>query len=195
MKKTLIWIIGGVLIVVLLAGGAFMAMRLLGAKTLIGGGPGGPSLSMVTKGGGAGSSVFFKQVPAPELPKQAPDLRGMVTSIQNNSIFVSQADKIQVSVINGVQQNLSTPTGPATEVVVSKDTKIWRDTTMDNMPKPGASSSGGPMQIQQKVEAADISAITSNSFVQVWGQRRGDRITADVVVVMGIGVAKTVKTN
>ena len=190
-KRTILIVAGAIAVVALLAGGAFMGMRQLNVRTQFGGG--GPGLSMVTGGGGKGAvSVMIKQVPAPELPKQATDLRGMVTSVKDNSIYVSPMDKIQVAVINGVQQQMSTPTGPSTEVVVGKDTKIWRDVTMESMPKPptGAGNSGSPVQVQQKVEPAEISAITPNSFVQVWGQRRGDRLNADTIVVMGIGVAK-----
>ncbi len=185
MNKKIVFIVGGVLVVALLAGGAFMAMRLVNAKAQGAAGIGG--LMQFTGGGGKGS-VYFKQIPASELPKQAADLRGLVTSVQNNSIYVAQADKIQMAVINGVQQQQPTPSGPSTEVVVSKDTKIYRDVTMENFQSPSTAS--GTVQIQQKLDPADISAITANSYVQVWGQRRGDRINADVVVVMGIGVAK-----
>ena len=189
-KRTIFIIAGAVVVVALLAGGAFMGMRQLNVRTQFGGG--GPGLPMVPGGGKGGVSVMFKQVPAPELPKQAADLRGMVTSVKDNSVYVAPMDNVKVAVINGVQQQMSTPTGPSTEVVVGKDTKIWRDVTMESMPNPpiGAGNSGSPVQVQQKVEPADISAITPNSFVQVWGQRRGDRLNADTIVVMGIGVAK-----
>jgi hypothetical protein len=187
-KRNIYWIIGGVLIVVLLAGGAFMAMRLLNARAQGPLGMGGGGGMLQFNSGGKSQSVMIKQIPAPELPKQAADLRGQVASVQNNSIYVAQQDKIRVAVINGQVQQQPTPSGPSTEVVVSKETKIYRDVTMDDMAKPAPGASGSTMQVQQKVEAADISAITPNSFVQVWGQRRGDRLNAEVIVVMGIAV-------
>jgi hypothetical protein len=93
MNKRTILIIGvAVVVVALLAGGAFMAMRLLNVKAMTGGGPGGMALTVGGKGGGGGASVFFKQIPAPELPTQTPDLRGQVASVKDNSIYVAQED-------------------------------------------------------------------------------------------------------
>jgi hypothetical protein len=195
MNKKIYLIIGSVLVVALLAGGAFMAMRLLNAKTQSSMNPGGKgsNLIMQSQGGpGGGKAQFYaKQIPAPELPKQTIDLRGQVVSVKDNSIFVGQMDKFVMGVKNGVVQQQPTPPGPYTEVVVSKDTKIYRDITMENMPTPSANSSpDNPAEIQQSVELVDVSAITPSSMVQVWGQRRGDRLIAEVMVVTGIGVFK-----
>ncbi len=41
------------------------------------------------------------------------------------------------------------------------------------------------MNIQQKVEIAEMPQVTAEWVVIVWGQRRGDRVIADVVVTMG----------
>ncbi len=190
MKKTIYFVVGGIVAVVLLAGGAFMAMRLLNAKAQnIAGAGGNKGLMLQSNGPGGKQSVYMKQIPAPELPKQTPDMRGQIVSIQNNSIFVAQQDKFTVAVKNGVVQQQPTPVGPYTEVVVSKETKIYRDVTMENMPKPsGNSSPDNPVEIQQKVEPVDVSGIASGSMVQVWGQRRGDRLIADVLVVSGMAV-------
>jgi hypothetical protein len=150
-----------------------------------GGGPGGQMSAN-------GKSTMFSITPSSLLPKQAADLSGQVVSVKDNSIFVGQTDKFQMLVTNGQVQQQPTPSGPTTEVVVSKDTKIYRDVTMENMPTPSASSSGGTLQLQQQLADADISAVTANSstFVQVWGQRRGDRLNADVIVVRGLSVIK-----
>jgi hypothetical protein len=197
MNKKIVLAIGAVLVVAVLAGGAFMAMRLLNTKSLSASGKEGGGANLMTlsqsdgKGGGGGQTFYAKQIPAPELPKQASDLRGQAVSLKDNSIFIGQVDRVTMAVINGVQQTQPTPPGPYTEVVVSKETKIYRDTTMDSMPKPSSGSSADhPQEIQQKVAATDLASITSGSMLQVWGQRRGDRLIADVVVVMGIGVFK-----
>ncbi len=194
-KKTALWIVLGIVVLAVLAGGAFMAMRLLNARvqTSSGGeGPGGLMRLSSAGGPSGGKSVSFKIKPAPELPQQAPDVRGMVTKAQDNSFFVSQVDNMMVRINkDGEQQTMATPTGPATEVVVSKDTKIYRDATMDNVsPENTSGSADNPAEIQQKLELTDVSAITANtnSFVQVWGQRRGDRLIADIIVVNGLMV-------
>lgn len=193
MNKKIFLVIGGILMVALLAGGAFMAMRLLNVKAQVFNGKGGgPEMSLNSKGGpGGGKSVMMKLIAAPELPTQNADLRGLITDIKDNSLYVAQMNNIKVSVINGNTQMLQpTPEGPYTEVVVSKDTKIWRDVTMEDNQQPSGGTADQPVEIQQKVEASDISAIASGSFVQVWGQRRGDRLIADAIVVTGIAVIK-----
>jgi hypothetical protein len=191
MIKKVFLVIGGILIVALLAGGAFMTMRLLNAKAQnFAGGKGNMSFSSAGGPGGA-KSVMIKLKPAPELPTQAADLRGLITDIQDNSLYVAQMNNIQVSVSNGKTQMLQpTPAGPYTEVVVSKDTKIWRDVTMEDNKQPSGGTADQPVEIQQKVEASDISAIAAGSFAQIWGQRRGDRLIADTIVVQGIAVIK-----
>ena len=37
-------------------------------------------------------------------------------------------------------------------------------------------------KVQQKVEAGSLDGIGTNSFVSAWGERRGDRVIARVVV-------------
>jgi hypothetical protein len=169
MNKKVYLIIGGLLIVALLAGGAFMAMRLLNAR--------GQNTS------GAEKSSKIKEIPAPEVPTQDADLSGRVISVKDNSLFVAEAGLDNISVRRLLMQ--PTPPGPYTEVVVSKDTKIYRDATYDNVPTPSANSSGGAVQqIQQKMDPVDISAVPANSYAQVWGQRRGNRVNADIIVVL-----------
>jgi hypothetical protein len=68
-------------------------------------------------------------------------------------------------------------------VVVTKDTKIYRDVTAEQYtPDPSVPRN----QYRQKVAPADSSAIAAGhgTEVQVWGQLRGDRLTADVIVVI-----------
>lgn len=193
MNKKLLIVIGAFLVVALLAGGAFMAMRLLNTKSPDsiangGGGPGGNTMHIQSQGGPGGNvSVSIQINPSPLLPKQTPDLRGMVTQVKDNSIFIAQMDKMMGGVINGKAVQQPTPAGPYTEVVISKDTKLYRDVTMDAMPDPSQMKNGG--KVDQKLEEVDASAIvTGNSNVQVWGQKRGDRLIADVIVVFGLAV-------
>jgi hypothetical protein len=206
MKKRVIIGIGAVLVVALLAGAAFMAARLLGAAQP--GGTNGPILSGLGNPAGKGSfSMSIQITPAPEIPTGKADLVGQVASVKDNSIFVTEFSKngdgqgISISIgssatggggdgpstSDGGPSATATPSGPATEVVVSKDTVIYRDTTMDSVPKPSGSGSTS-LTMTQKVEPADISQIAANYMVQVWGQKRGDRLIADTIVVMGAAV-------
>ncbi len=203
MKKKVLIGVGAVLGVALLAGAVFMAVRLLNAKASAN----GPAIPLAGLGGPDSGKTSFQiqMTPAPELPTAHADLVGQVTSIQDNSIFVAEMSKSSAGgnvVIVGkevqgggssgdsgptIYQTAPTPSGPVTEVVVSQSTVIYRDVSMNNVPKPqpGSSTSIG---VQQVVELTDISSISDSSMVQVWGQKRGDRLIADVIVVMGIAV-------
>jgi hypothetical protein len=191
MTKRKVWFgIGGVLVVILLAGAAFMAMRLLNSKS-----PGGigflsGGLPLGGKGSsGAVQSIRIESDPNADLPKQAPDLTGQVASVKDNSFFVAvPSGSGGITVFSGGTGGAQpTPAGPYNEVVITNKTKIWRDATMDAMAKP-AGGSNGVQSIQQKLERTDSSILIPNAFVQVWGQKRGDRLIADVMVVMGGGV-------
>ena len=142
-KKKIFIGIGAVLAIALLAGAAFMAVRLLNTNAN-GGGPG--SLLAGLGGPGGGNShvaQMLRLTPAPELPVTHPDLTGVVNSIQGNSVFVVQASNVSTTA-----GEIQTPNGPATEVVVSQKTLIYRDTTLDSVPTPqaGTTTSIGAQQ-------------------------------------------------
>lgn len=74
--------------------------------------------------------------------------------------------------------------GPSTEVVITHDTEIYKDTTFENfnfvmeegaMPKM-------PDKIEQKIEPGSAGEIGPNAFVTVWGERRGDRVIATFIL-------------
>ncbi len=178
MKKKILIGIGAVLGVVLLAGAAFAAVRLLNNSASAT----GPGLPPAGAGGpGKGSTTFMlKLTPAPELPVVHSDLMGVVTRIQDNSLFVTEATHISSD---------APPSGPVTEVVVSQITKLYRDTTLDTVPapRPGTTTNLG---VQQVVEPASVSSISTDSFVEVWGQKRGDRLVADTILVQGTEVVQ-----
>ncbi len=197
MNKKL-WIgVGGVLLVGLLAAGAFFGIRLLrggltganalnGPISLGGGGPGGGSIS-----------VMIRLTPAPGLPAQRADLSGQVVDIKDNSLFVqTQNGPVMIqahsssSDESGSGSSVSSsptqdPSAPTTEVVVNEDTKIYQDTTMDAQQPP---QSSGEYAMQQEVEEISVGQIAKDQHVQVWGQKRGDRLIAEVIVVMGMRV-------
>jgi hypothetical protein len=210
MKKKILIGFGAVLAVALLAGAVYMGVRLLNTNAN-GGGLNLPIAGLGGPGGGNANSFQIQMTPAPEMPTAHADLVGQVTSIKDNSIFVSEMSKASGGGTNVVivgktisggsgpstdsgspsTNDVSpTPSGPATEVVVSQSTVIYRDTTMDSMPKPQPGSSVST-SVQQVLEPADVSSISADSMVQVWGQKRGDRLIADTIVVMGVAILQT----
>ncbi len=203
MKSKIVITISGILLVALLAGGAYVGMRLINAGAQGGshGGLIGQALSLITGSGGKGGSIRVSVIltPAPELPQRRPDFVGQVTGINNNSIVAVQESR-GVVVQSGAKAGSDSGTGTGSEtdqtpnpsssgitmeIVVAKETVIWRDTTSETNPGP---STSGDYGINQTVEAADLSQIQNGYLVQVWGQKRGDRLIADVIVVEGNAV-------
>jgi hypothetical protein len=111
--------------------------------------------------GGGSPSTSVELIRATQVPRQNADLSGLVTSVKDNSLFVGAMEQM-TSHVGSNQLQQPTPSGPYVEIVVSKDTRIWRDVTP--RPSPGLA---GPMELHQELDPADISAITANCSVQV----------------------------
>ena len=168
-------IIGGVIaLIVLLAGAAFVGGRLLN-QTAPAGGPG----NMVISGGPAGGQTVTLQIePAKELPTAPPDARGLFAERKDNSIFVTIGNEFMVQVDkNGTVNTQTNGNGDKLEVVVTGETKIYKDVTQASLNGPPPSDG----KVQQQVAAGSLDEIGSNSFVSAWGERRGDRVIARVL--------------
>ena len=167
-------IIGVVVLIVLLAGAAFVGGQLLNRQTQTA----GPS-GMVVSGGpaGGGKTVSIQLEHAKELPEAAPDVTGLFAERKDNSIFVTMGDKFMVRVDkNGSVDTQTDGNGQKLEVVVTSDTALYKDVTQP----PDPSVTDG--KIQQKVETGSLAEIGGNSFVTAWGERRGDRLIAKTLV-------------
>ncbi len=137
-KSRLPYIIGGILVVLLLAGAAFVGARLLNGQGLpfvSAGGGSGPSLSL-------GGPVSFKKDPS-----------GKVETSSNHD-------------------------GPTLEVVVTSQTKIYKDVTMNQFDGPPPEG----QKIQQTLEEGSLDEIGQNSMITVWGKKTGDRFIAEILV-------------
>src|ERR1051325_11708487 len=87
-KSRVPYIIGGIILVLLLAGAAFVGARLLNGQGLpftSNGGGAGPSLSI---GGPGGKMVKLDIEPSKELPQTPADVSGLFDHRQDNSLFV-----------------------------------------------------------------------------------------------------------
>jgi hypothetical protein len=168
-------IVGVVVLVVVLAGAAFVGGRLLNQQPQAAG-PGGITLS----GGPAGGQSISLQIErAKELPDAAPDVTGLFAERKDNSIFVTMGGgKFTVQVDKDGTVNTQTDgNGQKLEVVVTSETTVYKDVTQP--PEPNALPSDG--KIQQKVAPGSLDEIGSNSSVTAWGERRGDRLIAKVL--------------
>ncbi len=154
------WIVGGVAVIVaalVFAGGVLAANR----------------LSTPSREGEFGrfeQRPQFQIEPAKELPTTAPNLRGVVTGRNNNTLSVGQR--------NGFGQGGGgNGTTTVMDVVVNSDTTIYHDTTQRNF---NGQPPSGP--VQQTVEPGALDSINTNSRVTVWGDQNGNQITAQVLV-------------
>jgi hypothetical protein len=172
----------GLVVVAILVGASFMAGRFFnrtastGPQGLdlpdgaVGFGPGG--------GPGAGGDTFSVELQvtrAPELPQMRADVIGMFLSREDNRLFLSTGN-MGFAMTDGGDIAQSKGDGPPIEVVVTQDTKVYRETTQLDPNQPPT----GP--IQQKVGAGSLDEITENTGVLVWGRRTGDRVIADVLM-------------
>lgn len=167
-------IVGAVLILgLLLGGGAFMAGRLLG--TGLGG---NDEVPMVTLSTADGKTVKAEFVRAPELPQESPHVMGAYSGRQDNSIFVDETEGGFV-VSRGEDDSFSVTntTGKTSEIVVTSETAVYVDETQQHIDTALVDG-----KLYQQVESGSIEGMGDLSFVRAWGEKRGDRLIADVLV-------------
>ena len=179
MKKSIL-MIGGVILILLLAGAAFVGARLLNGQGLPRFSSGGPFFS-IDEGGNKSVRINADDIlPAKELPQIHADTRGLFDHRQDNSIFIGTG-KVTIGVErdpSGKVQTSSHHDGPVVEVVVTSQTKLYKDVTMrqfNGQPPEG-------QKIQQVVESGALDEIGQASLITVWGKKTGDRLIADVLV-------------
>ncbi len=156
------------------AGAAYLGVNLITSGRF------GPRIQMASPGGGGltlmknGQRIDINLKPAPELPQSSPDVRGRLVELKDNSLNVNTA-----------AQDPGAPTADSSaasvvEVVVTQDTKIYRDATFDSLQPPPPDGT-----VQQKVEPYSLAQAAKDGAdsVSAWGTKRGERLIADVVVL------------
>ncbi len=174
MKRTNLIVVGFAVLVLLLAGAAFVGGRFLNQTAPIGGlVPGGAS----TRDGKAQTRIEIE--PAKELPNSAPDAIGPFVERKDNSVFVATASKFMVFTnSDGSVITQGEDSGQRLEIVVTSETTIYKDVTEQNMPRlPPPDGS-----VQQKIQSSSLAELGANSMVSAWGERRGDRLIAKLLV-------------
>jgi hypothetical protein len=171
MKKTIL-IGGGIVLLVLLPGGAaYVGGRLLSGEGI-------PGLSI---GGMRGLDRVI--LPAKELPQTPADVNGIFDHLKDNSIFVGTGNITGSKTVDlsGNGHVTLSHDRPVVEVIVTTQTKIYKDITArqynGRLPHQG--------EIQQVVELGTVDEIGesgSTTMITVWGRKTGDRYIADVLV-------------
>ncbi|GJM42754.1 MAG: hypothetical protein DHS20C20_30360 [Ardenticatenaceae bacterium] len=198
-------LIGGLALVVLgvLGGGAYTAVQRLTPQVVSNGeeavaaaeapsGGGRVMQSVMSQDGGPSVAVQTTILPAPELPDEPSAAFGILASREDNTLLVGTGNidlevDIEVNPETGQETTNLVPStdGPQLEVVITPDTRIYRDVTDLTMPPDQES---GEREIVQQVRQVDSSDdVTGNVELEVWGERRGDRIVATVIVYGPLG--------
>jgi hypothetical protein len=173
-------IVAIITLVAVLAGAAFFAGRLLNGS--VSARPG----AILLPGGGAVQSVQIQSEGAEELPKRSPEASGQLVKRDDNVLTIAQFQEgnavvvVQEAGTGGSEGGLEImgADGPQVEIVVTKDTQIYRDATFDDL-KGSPPESG---VIQQKVEESGLDETSSGNMLTVWGRKSGDRIIAEVIL-------------
>jgi hypothetical protein len=171
-------IIGGGLLLVLLVGAAFVGGRLLARQPAQQERPAQQGLILESRD--QGGVVHQEAGPPPErpeeLPDEEPDVVGVFTRRDGNSLFVGTGRLTAKASVDGTIE--TEYDGPELEIVVTHDTEIYEERIEIR------SEEGTPEDI---VQPGSLEDIVGNMMVRVWGEKRGDRITARVLVYQSIG--------
>jgi hypothetical protein len=174
--KRIAWIVGGfALLALLLVSGAFMVGRLLGQGV---GNPGAGDDAKVGIGSSNGEITEVDFVKAEELPEEPPDVVGVYARRQDNSIFVDETDGGFVLAPNDDGTlSVANATGKISEIVVTAETIVNVDLTLEHLDEAVAEG-----VLRQQLEPGTIEEIGELSFVRAWGEMRGDRLMAGLLV-------------
>ncbi len=145
-------------------------------------------MELVFDDGSGPKSLRIITEPSPDLPDRPTEVAGVFVSREDNSILVGTGGiSLNVEVRQeqgGAPQSQVTlgHDGPVVEVVTTRDTVMYRDET--EMPNPRSGNvESGEHTIQQVVTPVHtLDELGTNTELQVWGERRGDRVIADVLV-------------
>jgi endonuclease YncB( thermonuclease family) len=142
-------------------------------------------MELVADTGGGPVSLKIRIEPAQELPNRPAAAAGIFVRRQDNSIFVGTGSlelDVEVDGATGERKVNLSHSGPEIEVVVSRDTIVYRDETEMPTANPETMKSG-EQKIQQVIRPVDsLEESGQNTELQVWGTKRGDRVVAEVIV-------------
>ena len=187
MKRTILVAGGVAILVALLAGAAYVGAQMLGSSpgTAADDGSGGRVMELIADVGSGPVSLKIRIEPAPELPDRPAAAAGVFVRRQDNSVFVGTGNielDVEVNGNTGERTVNLGHSGPVIEVVVSRDTIVYRDETEMPTADPETLKSG-EQTIQQVIRAVDsLEEAGQNTELQVWGTKRGDRVVAEVIV-------------
>jgi len=156
-----------------------LTILLIGIAAFVGGRMLNSNVGNVALGGPNGGRVSISLndiTPAPELPTTKADITGLFVERKDNTLVV-QAVTFAVGA-GGISSEapMDENSGIQVEVVVTSQTKIYKDVT--EIPEP---VNGEIHNVQQAAAEGTLDDLDTQSFITVWGRRSGDRIIAEVL--------------
>ena len=166
-----ILLVGGV-VLLLLAGAAFVGARLLNGQGLQL--PNGQTINFGFASGNA-KSCEVSRILAPELPGPPLMRRAVLVRRQDHSLFIGVPVRNVNVKPNGTVSQTDGFDGPVIEVVITHDTKVYQDVTFQRY-----SAICG--EIQQMVAPGNLDDIVGGTTFLVWGEQNDDRVLATNLV-------------
>ena len=174
--------IGGVMILLLLLAAAFMGGQMLAPKEAV-------AISSVTQAdemanlvlrdgdipeGGEMFSIPDLQA-APQLPSSPPETTGLFVERTDDTLRVGTGSvTAMISTEPGAVPEFNYD-GIAVDVLVTNRTQLYEDVTEYAL---------GQTAVQQElIKLENLDDLQENTLIQVWGQRDGDRIIADFIII------------
>jgi hypothetical protein len=192
-RKNRRWLLWGILALVVLVGIAFAGGQLLyrqGSAAFADRSGGGGEMMAVAggPGGEGGDRVFFKRpslIPAPGLPEGEPDVAGLYLRREDQSIFIGTGEvRVQVEIPQGGGEPSAnaSASGPTMEVVVNRNTQLYKDITEFDF--TAGENSEPVQQVVESIDSLDnlLEEVNTTDTLSVWGERSGDRVIASVIV-------------
>lgn len=188
-RKQVLIGIGVLVVIVVLAAASFVGAQLISNPEQAEGriadaaARGGNVMEIVSNDGSGARAVRVIIEPSSDLPNTGADEQGIFERRSDNSIFI-RTGNVEVDVVldeTGKQSFNASGDGPEIEIVFTRDTKIFEDIT--DMSQVEKSTNGDDVTIQQEIAPVDSIEVVSKNFeLQVWGEKRGDRLSANIVV-------------
>ena len=188
--KRVFWIVATLFLLTVLVAAGVVAWQLLGPPAQRAAASSEPAASVgqrvmaISRDTGSGPiSVRIFTEPAEELPDRPAETGGAFVRREDDSIFVGTGNitlDVEVDSATGQNDVSLKSDGPEVEVVVTHDTMLYEDIT--DMDEAFADGKSGDKILQQRLRPGSLEEVGPNIELQVWGERRGDRVIAEVLV-------------
>jgi hypothetical protein len=122
-------------------------------------------------------AVTINLIGSDELPDRQPDVMGFFSKREDNNLYVNESEDGAFMMVNQDGDITINAGDKETEIVVTNETVIYVDATLDDVDD---SSLKG--EYKQKVKPGSVEEIGDMSTVSAWGEKRGDRLVAEVLL-------------